>query len=192
MCVDDVSMLSVLGQAQVLGSRQELLNHKPLVLLARPENASTKMAHSPETRDDALQATTLRVSAKRDKTISSSDSAGPPPNFFGRKGSNLRALLFGATVETAKAIKSPGKSVERRRNLSGSGFKDAKSDAWAELGRRFQVARDPATSASSDGVVLARAQSDRDMRGASNAPNSSTDALPWAASWAALRAASQP
>jgi len=144
------------------------------------------------TGDDAFEVTKLRVSGKSEKTISSSkaagDSAGPPPNFFGRRGSNLRSLLFGAKGEKFEAIQSPGKSVERRRDLSGSGFKDAKSDAWAELGRRFQVAHDPATS--SDGVVFARARSDaRDSKGASNA---ATDVLPWSALWAASRAASQP
>ena len=151
------------------------------------------MVHFSETRDDAIEVTTLRASAKSEKTISrkaTGDSAGPSPNFFGRGSSNLRALLFGVTGEKAKTIHSRRKSVDRCRDLSGSGFKNAKSDAWAELGRRCQVAHDPDTSASSDGVVFARAQSDtRDLKGASNAPNLLTDALPWAASWAALRAA---
>jgi len=153
------------------------------------------MVYSSETRDDAFEVTTtgcasallimqLRFSAKSEKTISSSKAAGaragPPPFFFERKGAPMKG-------EKVKVIQRPGKSAERRRDFSGSAFKDAKSDAWTELGRRFQVAHDPATS--SDGVVFARARSDaRDSKGASHAAHSSTDALLRAAS----RAASQP
>ena len=155
------------------------------------------MVHSSETRDDTCAVTKPRDSAKSEKTISSrkaaGDSAGAPPNFFGRRGTSLRALLFGAKGEKAKATNSPGKSVGRRRDLSGSGFQNAKSDAWAELGRRFQVAHDPATSASSDDVVLARARSNaQDSKGALHASDSSRDVLPWAASWVAKRRGSHP
>ena len=167
--------------------------------------------HSFETRDDAFEVTTttgcasallilqLRFSAKSERTISSSkaagDSAGPQPFFFELTGAPMKG-------EKVKVIQSPGKSVERRRDFSGSDFKDAKSDAWAELGRRFQVAHDPATS--SGGIVFARTRSNaldriararsnaRDSKGALRAPNSSTDVLPWSASWEAKRRASQP
>jgi len=165
------------------------------------------MVHSFETRDDAFEVTTtgcasallilqLRFSAKSEKTISSSkaagDSAGPPPFFFELKGAPMKG-------EKVKVTQSPGKSVERRRNLAGSAYKDAKSDAWVELGRRFQVAHDPAVvfararSDDRDCVVFARARSRalgvvvaraRDSKGASHA----ADELPRAAS----RAASQP